>query len=137
MAIPYLACMAMVAATLHLPPRVLPSIQRVEGGSIGSVSRNTNGTADLGVMQINSVWLAPLARISGLPEDAVRQRLIDDPCFNISAAGLILHQHVIERHGDLMQAIGDYHSVTPALNARYRAAVWDAATRLFRRGASH
>ena len=137
MAIPYLACMAMVAATLHLPPRVLPSIQRVEGGSIGSISRNANGTADLGLMQINTVWLAPLARISGLPEDAVQRRLIADPCFNIAAAGLILRQHLVQRHGDLMQAIGDYHSVTPALNERYRSAVWDAATRLFVRTASH
>ncbi len=137
MAIPYLACMATVAATLHLPPRVLPSIQRVEGGSVGSISRNANGTADLGLMQINTVWLAPLARISGLPEDAVQRRLIADPCFNITAAGLILRQHLAHRHGDLMQAIGDYHSVTPSLNARYQSAVWDAATRLFVRAASH
>lgn len=131
MAVPYLACMAMVAATLHLPPRVLPSIQRVEGGTVGSISRNADGSADLGVMQVNTVWLPALARVSRLPEAEVERRLIADPCFNISAAGLILRQHLLQRHGDLMQAVGDYHSRTPALNARYQAHVLEAATKLF------
>ncbi len=37
MSIPLLACMASVAAFYQLPPRVLPSIQGVEGGAIGIV----------------------------------------------------------------------------------------------------
>ncbi|MDA8253082.1 MAG: lytic transglycosylase domain-containing protein [Rhodospirillales bacterium] len=133
MAVPYLACMTLVAATLHLPPRVLPSIQRVEGGTVGRISRNANGTADLGVMQVNTVWLRPLARISRLPEAEVERRLVADACFNISAAGLILRLHLAERRGDLMRAIGDYHSATPALNARYQARVLQAARALFAR----
>lgn len=131
MAIPYLACMALVAATLHLPPRALPAIQHVEGGAVGSVSGNADGSADLGVMQVNTVWIGPLARLSGLSGAAVRERLIVDPCFNIAAAGLILRSHLLRRHGDLMQAIGDYHSVTPALNHRYQADVLAAARLLF------
>lgn len=123
--------MALVAATFHLPPRVLPSIQRVEGGSVGSVSRNRDGSADIGVMQVNTVWLAPLARVSRLPPAEVERRLIFDACFNISAAGLILRQRLIEDGGDLMRAVGDYHSRTPALNARYQADVMAAAARLF------
>ena len=43
MPIPLLACMVATASYYHLPPRVLPSIQRVEGGHIGDVSRNTDG----------------------------------------------------------------------------------------------
>ena len=38
MAIPYLACMLSVAAFYGLPPRVLPAIQAVEGGQVGTVS---------------------------------------------------------------------------------------------------
>lgn len=131
MAIPYLACMALVAATYSLPPRVLPAIQRVEGGQAGSVSRNADGSDDLGVMQVNTVWLRPLADRTGMTEAAVRQRLISDPCFNIAAAGLILRQRLAARRGDLMTAIGDYHSATPALNRRYQAAVTAAAAELF------
>ena len=44
MAVPYLACMALVASIYHLPPRVLPSIQRIEGGRPGLVSPNANGS---------------------------------------------------------------------------------------------
>jgi hypothetical protein len=64
MAVPFLACMALVASVHHLPPRVLPSIQAVEGGAVGSVSANTDGSSDLGVMQVNTLWLRPLARVA-------------------------------------------------------------------------
>jgi hypothetical protein len=59
MAIPYLACMALVAVVYHLPPRVLPAIQAVEGGTVGNVSQNVDGSSDLGVMQVNTLWLLP------------------------------------------------------------------------------
>ena len=62
MPVPYLACMLAVSQFYHLPPRVLPSIQVVEAGQPGTVSRNFNGTADLGVMQVNTRWLPYIAR---------------------------------------------------------------------------
>jgi len=131
MAIPYLACMAAVAAFNHLPPRVLPSIQAVEGGSIGSIHRNLDGSEDLGPMQVNTRWLLPLSRYTGLDERVVRFRLIALPCFSIAAAGAIMRVYLEETHGDLMQAIGDYHSHTPALNKAYQALVMRSAFRLF------
>ena len=130
-AVPFLACMALVASVYHLPPRVLPSIQSVEGGQIGSVGRNADGSEDLGVMQVNTLWLAPLARLSRLPGPEVRRRLVEEPCFGIAAAGAILRLYLDETNGDLMLAIGDYHSHTPALNQHYRLAVMQAAFRLF------
>ena len=60
--VPYLACMLSVSQFYHLPPRVLPSIQVVEAGEPGTISRNRNGTGDLGVMQVNSNWVPYLAR---------------------------------------------------------------------------
>jgi len=131
MAIPLLACMVATAAYYHLPPRVLPSIQRVEGGYVGSVSGNTDGSADLGLMQINTRWVQPLAALTGLAPAVVRGRLIDDGCFNIAAAGAILRVYLDEAHGDLMTAVGDYHSHTPALHQAYRLLVLRAATALF------
>lgn len=131
MPIPLLACMAATAAYYHLPPRVLPSIQRVEGGGIGNVSRNTDGSDDLGVMQINTRWVQPIAALTRLPPATVRVRLIDDGCFNIAAAGAILRTYLDEAHGDLMTAVGDYHSHTPTLHQAYRLRVLQAATALF------
>jgi soluble lytic murein transglycosylase-like protein len=131
MDIPFLACMALTASVLHLPPRVLPAIQAVEGGRTGLAQLNKNGTEDLGVMQINTIWLAPLARYTALPTETVRERLLDDPCFNIAAAGLILRTYLNETRGNLLRAVGNYHSHTAALNSRYQAKVLDAASTLF------
>lgn len=131
MAIPLLACMVATAAYYHLPPRVLPSIQRVEGGSIGNVSRNTDGSEDLGLMQINTRWVQPIAAATRLAPAVVRARLIDDGCFNIAAAGAILRTYLHEAHGDLMIAVGDYHSHTPVRHQAYRQLVLQAATALF------
>ena len=131
MAIPYLACMALVAHVYTLPPRVLPSIHAIEGGQVGTVHPNQDGSEDLGVMQVNTRWIIPLARYTGLGADVVRARLLREPCFNIAAAGAILRTYLDEERGDLMQAIGDYHSRTPTLNQAYQLEVKGAAFELF------
>jgi hypothetical protein len=123
--------MAATAAFYHLPPRVLPSIQAVEGGQVGTISRNADGSADLGPMQVNTVWVAPLANAARLPPAQVAARLITDPCFNIAAAGLILRLQLNEAHGNLMVAVGHYHSHTPTLGLQYRVRVLRAAMVLF------
>jgi hypothetical protein len=133
MAIPYLACMVLVAAYNRLPPRVLPAIHAVEGGRVGMTRPNSDGSEDLGVMQVNSRWIAPIARAIGTPEPAVRSRLIDDACYNIAAAGVILATYLAEENGDLMRAVGDYHSHTPALNQGYQEQVVAAARAMFER----
>jgi hypothetical protein len=127
--------MLSVAAFYDLPPRVLPAIQAVEGGQIGTVSRNEDGSEDLGVMQVNTRWLGPVAQVTGLPETTVRERLVSNACFNIAAAGAILHMHLQLSNGDLMRAVGNYHSSTPERHAAYAARVLEAAARLFGRGA--
>lgn len=131
MAVPYLACMALVAQVYGLPPRVLPSIHAVEGGAPGVEHRNTDGSVDLGVMQINTLWLPVLARYTRLDPATVRAQLLQRPCFNIAAAGLIMRTYLDETRGDLMQAIGNYHSHTPLLNQTYQVKVRTAAAAMF------
>jgi hypothetical protein len=131
MAVPFLMCMALTAAVYHLPPRVLPSIQAVEGGRVGLVHLNANGSEDLGVMQINGLWIAPLARYTALSEAVVRDRLVNDSCFNIAAAGLIMRTMLTEAKGDLMRAVGNYHSHTPILNLGYQDRVLASARKIF------
>ena len=135
MSVPYLACMVLVAKLYGLPPRVLPSIQSVEGGRPGSVSVNKDGSADLGVMQVNTRWLPALVAYTGLPVETVRDRLTNQACFNIAAAGAIMRTYLNETHNDLMHAIGNYHSHTAPLNARYQELVLRAATIMVQRRA--
>ncbi len=132
MSITYLACMALVAAWNRLPPRVLPAIQSVEGGHIGLVHANTDGSEDLGVMQVNTIWVRPLSRFTKSPVTVIRARLVGDACFNIAAAGAIMAVYLAEEKGDLLRAVGDYHSHTPSLNQGYQAQVIAAARVLFR-----
>lgn len=129
----YLACFALVSAFFHLPPHVLPSIQMVEGGRPGLAAANRDGSADLGVMQINTLWIAPLARYTRQPESTIRHRLLEDPCFNIAAAGAIMRIYLNDEKGNLMRAIGSYHSHKPARNQLYQLKVVEASERLFRR----
>lgn len=134
MPVPYLACMALVANLYALPPRVLPSIQRIEGGRPGLVSTNRNGSEDFGIMQVNSIWLPALSRYTGLDQATVRERLIGRDCFNIAAAGLIMRTQLDAAGGDLLAAVGNYHSHTPVHHLRYRARVVEAARDLFQSG---
>jgi len=127
--IPYLTCMALAAALNDLPPRALPAIHAVEGGKPGIVHRNANGTADLGVMQINTTWIPALAAALDQPPAEIRDRLVSDSCFNIVVAGMILRLYLDEEHGDLGRAIGDYHSHTPWRNQAYQIKVGIAALR--------
>jgi hypothetical protein len=115
MAVPFAACMALIASLYNLPPRVLPSIHVVEGGQASTVHLNRDGSEDLGYMQVATV----------------RQNLLTRPCFNIAAAGLILRVYLDETKGNLMLAVGDYHSHTPQLNSAYQQRVVNSAMSLF------
>ncbi len=129
--IPYLACMLVVAAATGLPPRVLPVIHTIEGGTVGMVRPDPNGTEDLGVMQVNTIWIPALAARARLSPAATRSEMIGDPCFNIAASALILRLYLQQDHGDLLAAVGDYHSHTPALTTAYAALAIRTADRLF------
>ncbi|WP_338086730.1 lytic transglycosylase domain-containing protein [Lichenicoccus roseus] len=131
--VPYVACMALVASLYHLPPRVLPSIQAVEGGQPGVLHHNSDGTLDVGVMQINTRWLGPLSRYTGTPPTEVFLRLRYRPCYNIAASGAIMRTYLDEAHGNLLLAVGYYHSHTIELNLAYRRQVLNSARMLFMR----
>ena len=129
--------MALVASLYHLPPRVLPAIQEVEGGRPGVIHQNTDGTLDLGVMQINTRWLVPLSHYTHAAVPVVFRRLRDEPCYSIAAAGAIMRNYLDETKGDLLRAVGDYHSHTIELNLAYRGQVVQAARDLFVSSGGH
>lgn len=125
--------MAFVASFNHLPPRVLPSIMAVEGGQVGVPHLNTDGSQDLGIMQVNTRWLPAVAHAAHQDVQTVRARLLNEPCFGINVAGAILRAYLAESRGNLMLAIGYYHSHTALLNLTYQRQVVRAAQRMFTR----
>jgi soluble lytic murein transglycosylase-like protein len=83
-------------------PRLLQGIAKVESGMNPSATNvNSNGSIDLGLMQINSFWLKPLG--------ATKQELIDKPCYNVMVGAWILSD-CLERHGKTWKAIGCYNA---------------------------
>lgn len=111
-------CLMIAAQTYDVPPGVLLGILQVEGGRIGQEVGNTNGSYDLGPMQINTIWLPELARRWGIDAGAARRWVRDDGCVNLAVSAWILRQR-INLTGDLWSGIAGYHSLTPGLGARY------------------
>jgi hypothetical protein len=134
MSVPFLACMIAAASFHHLPVQALAAIQSVEGGAVGTVSVNKDGSADLGVMQVNTQWVPAVARATRAKEAVVRARLIQDGCFSVKVAAAILDVYKVEAHGNMVEAVGFYHSHTPDLKAAYQTKVLAAAMRLRKKG---
>lgn len=122
------ACIIISAQTYDVPPGVLLGIMQVEGGRAGLESRNTNGSSDLGIMQINTIWLPELSRRWGVSQSTARKWIRDDGCANIAVASWILRQR-IDTAGSLWGGIAGYHSFTPALGSRYANKVASAMRR--------
>jgi soluble lytic murein transglycosylase-like protein len=120
-----LGCLLAAASTYDVPSSVLYSIMEVEGGETGTVSANTNGSYDLGLMQINSLWLPELAKHWGVDETEAAYRVVNDTCTNIDVASWILKKKIAEADGSLINGIAFYHSRTPHLGRKYALKVYD------------
>lgn len=106
-------CISRAAAYHQVSPYVLRAIawneSRMRPQAVG---RNRNGTRDLGALQINTAHLPRLRRY-GLDEQALME-----PCTNAYVGAWLLREQM-DRLGNTWQAVGAYHSQTPALNLRY------------------
>lgn len=116
------ACLLLASQTYSVPPAVLVGIYKAEGGKIGQEIRNTNGTYDLGPMQINTVWVPDLAALWGVNQNTARRWIRDDACTNVGVAAWILRTHLDET-GSLTQAIAHYHSRTDVRGDQYKGRV--------------
>ena len=118
------ACLMLASQTYSVPPAVLVGIYKVEGGKVGQEVKNTNGSYDLGPMQINTIWMPELAEKWGVSEATARKWVRDDACTNVGVSAWILKGHLNET-GSLSQAIAHYHSRTPHHGTRYKKKVID------------
>ncbi|MDD3288739.1 MAG: lytic transglycosylase domain-containing protein [Alphaproteobacteria bacterium] len=117
------ACLLLASNTYQVPPAVMIGIMHVESGRIGQeVGPNSNGTFDLGPMQVNSRWLTPLAKHWRVDQRTAKTWVRDNGCVNVHVAAWILRQKITEA-GDLYGGIARYHSATPGFGNRYAAKV--------------
>ncbi len=117
------ACLMLAAQTYSVPPAVLMGIYQVEGGTVGqAVGPNSNGSYDLGPMQINTIWIPELADKWGVTNNTALQMVKNDPCTNMGVAAWILRNHM-NRTNNLAKAIAHYHSKTPRYGYAYRGKV--------------
>lgn len=118
-------CIYAASQTYGVPPSVIMGVLHVEGGKVGMANQNKNGTYDLGLMQINTIWIPDLARYWGVPKETAVQFVRDDACVNIGVGAWILRSKM-NQTGSLTQGIAYYHSATPHLGSRYRDKVLTA-----------
>lgn len=111
--------MMMASQNYDVPPALLAGIYKAEGGKVGQQVENSNGSFDLGPMQINTIWLAELAKEWGVSTDTAHIWVRDDACTNVGVAAWILRGHLNETKS-LSQALKHYHSRTPKYGIKYK-----------------
>lgn len=102
--------------------KTLWGLRDQEAGWIGAEVSNTNGTHDLGPLQINSWWVPRIAQLMGRSGPEVRNWLRFDACFNVEAARWIFLA-ALKDTGDFWRAVGVYHSPTVWRQRRYSLSV--------------
>jgi hypothetical protein len=112
-------CITAAAEVYRLPPAVLVILLNVEGGSLGRVSPNANGTVDIGPIQVNQIWLPDVAAHWRATIADAYKALRDNFCANVEAGAWILRRGLDEAHGDFWEGVGYYHSHTPEYKNRY------------------
>lgn len=101
-------CVAKAADVFRVEQSALYLILDVEGGTLGETSApNTDGTVDIGPMQVNTWWV-PKLEARGITRDALQNNL----CINIMAGAWIYAQER-RQSKTVAEAIARYHSPSP------------------------
>ena len=118
----YPFCFQEAGQLYGINPMVLRSIAKVESNTMpDSVHENSNGTFDVGLMQINTIWKMTLGE--------ERWRFLGDACYNTKTGAWILAL-CISKYGYNWKAIGCYNSQTPEKSEIYAKRVFSQLERL-------
>ena len=114
-------CFDEAARLYGVNPNLLRSIAKIESNyNPSAVNRNSNGSSDLGIMQINSSWIKTM----GLDY----QELLKNPCYNVMTGAKILKK-CVDKHGYTWEAIGCYNAVSPHVRVKYSWKVFNELSR--------
>lgn len=97
------ACWKEAGLRYNVNPWLLYSVSSVESShDYDATNKNTNGTVDIGMMQINSIWLKELKKYN------IHTQHLYLPCININLGAWVLSQN-IKKFGSNWQAIAAYN----------------------------
>ena len=100
-----------------ISPLLLQAIAGVESNfDPRALNRNSDGSYDFGLMQINSFWAEVIGMRNWL--------MLGDPCTNIKTGAWILSR-CIERYGYTWEAVGCYNARSPQKAARYANRIYE------------
>lgn len=101
------ACFEDAAKKHDVPVELLKAIAQVESnGDPEAVSHNKDGSENIGLMQISTLWLPSLARLG------VTREKLHDACTNVRAGALILAGYMT-RYGRNWLAVEAYNAGYP------------------------
>lgn len=117
-------CLDDAAGYHHVHPLLLRAIAKQESGLRADriSAPNSNGTYDIGLMQINSAWLPTLAN-SGITKDSLM-----NACINAYVGAWILSQNM-QRLGNTWNAVGAYNANAPEKRLAYANKIYRQLTR--------
>ena len=119
-------CSIVAAVKYEVPANIVLAVAEKEGGKPGQWSKNSNGTYDVGAMQLNTHYLEDLKKYGITAEDAAQPG-----CYSYDLAAWRLRGHLQHDKADLWTRAANYHSRTPKYNHLYRA---DLITKALRWG---
>jgi hypothetical protein len=115
-------CFEEAGAEYGINPQILRAIAKVESNfNPKAINKNSNGTFDVGLMQINSSWASTLGK--------ERWNALGDACSNTKTGAWILSM-CMNKYGYTWKAIGCYNSQTPGKRDRYSKMVFDQLQRV-------
>lgn len=107
-------CFINAGEKYKIHPNLLWAIAKVESNfNYSAINRNSNGTYDIGIMQINSSWI-PVLKKYGLRDESY----LWEPCYNIYVGAWILAQ-CIQKYGYTWNAVGCYNAVSLEKRVKY------------------
>lgn len=112
-------CVDPAAAFHRVNPNILRAIIMEESrGKAQTITRNTDGSVDVGLTGINSIHFGMLAT-KGVPSHQLR-----DGCTAVYV-GAWLYSKKVAKYGNTWRAVGAYHSESGYHGVRYRIRIFN------------
>jgi soluble lytic murein transglycosylase-like protein len=114
----YDECFIEAGRQYNISPDLLKAIAKVESNfKADAINKNSNGSFDYGIMQINSSWYRKLGHDLWIS--------LGDPCTNIKTGAWILKDN-INRVGYTWDAVGYYNASSKSKRNAYAWKIYDA-----------
>lgn len=109
-------CFEEAGMVFGVSPSLLYAIAKVESNfNPNAINKNTNGSYDYGIMQINSSHYKTLGHDIWLS--------LSDPCTNIKVGAWVLSE-CIKRYGNTWKAVGCYNASSEHKRAAYAQKIY-------------